>query len=166
MWPASLKAQSVGMKITRYTDYALRVMVYLANAPEGLVAIHTLAQACDAPENHIMKVTPTLVRGGFVKSMRGRGGGLKLARPPEEIRLGDIVQVTEGKLDLGDCAECTLTDCCKVKRALAQAGDAFLAALNEYRLSDMLGQSPQSIGRQLSATNSLLRLKEPIATPA
>ena len=154
------------MKITRYTDYALRVMVYLANAPEGLVAIHTLARACDAPENHIMKVTPTLVRGGFVKSMRGRGGGLKLARPPEEIRLGDIVQVTEGKFDLGDCGDCSLVDCCKVRRALAHAGDAFLAALNEYRLSDMMGQTPQSVARQLGVVSGDPRQKTPLACSA
>lgn len=154
------------MKITRYTDYALRVMVFLANAPEGLVAIHALAQACEAPENHIMKVTPALVRGGFVKSTRGRGGGLKLARPAAEIRLGDVVRVAEGKFDLGDCVSCGLTGCCNVKRVLAAAGDAFLATLNDYTLADMLGEDPKAIGRQLDGAFSEMRFPRQESCPS
>ena len=134
------------MKLTRYTDYALRVMVYLANAPPGLVAIHTLAQACEAPENHIMKVTPALVRGGFVQSTRGRGGGLKLARPASEIRLGDIVRTAEGRFDLGGCVDCRLAGYCNISSVLAAAGEAFLETLNRFTLADMLGESPLAVG--------------------
>jgi len=125
------------MKLTRYTDYALRVMIYLANAPEGLVAIHTLAKACEAPENHIMKVTPTLVRGGLVQSTRGRGGGLRLARPAAEIKVGEIVRLAEGAFDLGDCATCALSAACAVRKALATAGEAFLASLDQQTLADL-----------------------------
>ena len=133
------------MKLTRYTDYALRIMTHLAAVPEGLVAIHTLAAACDAPENHVMKVTPALVRGGFVKSTRGRGGGLRLGRPAGEIRLGDIVRLTESGFDLNDCAECTLESRCKLKQAIALAGEAFLTVLNQFTLADMLDGGVDSI---------------------
>jgi Rrf2 family nitric oxide-sensitive transcriptional repressor len=137
--------QTSGMKLTRYTDYALRIMAHLAAMPDGLVAIHTLAAACDAPENHVMKVTPTLVRGGFIKSTRGRGGGLRLGRPAEEIRLGDIVRLTESGFDLNDCVDCALVSRCKLKQAIALAGEAYLAVLNQFTLADMLDGDVDSV---------------------
>ncbi len=133
------------MRLTRYTDYALRIMTHLATMPEGLLAIHALAVACDAPENHVMKVTPALVRGGFVRSTRGRGGGLRLARPAEEIRLGDIVRLTESGFDLEDCADCALEPRCRLKQAIRQAGEAFLAVLNQFTLADMVDGGALSV---------------------
>ena len=138
------------MKLTRYTDYALRIMTHLATVPDGLVAIHALAAACDAPENHVMKVTPALVRGGFIKSTRGRGGGLRLGRPAEEIRLGDIVRLTESGFDLEGCADCALEPSCKLKQAIGLAGEAFLAVLNQFTLADMLDVSADSIPRKVA----------------
>lgn len=137
-------AQCGAMKLTRYTDYALRVMVHLANTPEGLVAIHALAKACDAPENHIMKVTPALVRGGLVNSTRGRGGGLRLAKDPADIRVGEIVSLAEGRFDLGDCAQCGLESCCTVRGVLSEAGDAFIASLNRHTLADLIATQGQT----------------------
>jgi len=133
------------MKLTRYSDYALRIMTHLARSPEGLVAIHTLADACEAPENHVMKVTPTLVRGGFINSTRGRGGGLRLARAADQIRLGDIVRLTEGSFDLDGCTDCNLASGCKLRQTLALAGEAFLAVLNQFTLADILDPESNSI---------------------
>ena len=144
------------MKLTRYTDYALRIMTHLAMVPDGLVAIHTLAAACDAPETHVMKVTPTLVRGGFVKSTRGRGGGLRLGRPAEEIRLGDIVRLTESGFDLEGCSDCALEPRCKLKQAIALAGEAFLAVLNQFTLADMLDAGPDSVSLKVANLQPIL----------
>ena len=140
-----LGAQAPAMKLTRYTDYALRIMTHLARAPDRLVAIHALALACDAPENHVMKVTPALVRGGFVKSTRGRGGGLRLGRPADQILLGDIVRLTEGGFDLDDCTGCALASDCTLRQALSLAAEAFLTVLNQFSLTDMLDENAESI---------------------
>jgi Rrf2 family transcriptional regulator, nitric oxide-sensitive transcriptional repressor len=126
------------VKLTRYTDYALRVLLLLGRNPDKLMSIHELSTACGAPENHVMKVTPTLVRGGFIASARGRGGGLKLAKAPSEIRLGEVVRITEGGLDLGECAECAMADDCNLNDALSGAGEAFLMALDGFTLADVI----------------------------
>lgn len=126
------------VKLTRYTDYALRVLQLLGRNPDKLMSIHELSTACGAPENHVMKVTPALVRGGFIASARGRGGGLKLAKNPKEIRLGDVVRVTEGGLDLGECGECLMAADCHLSSALNSASDAFFNALDGVTLADVI----------------------------
>ena len=127
------------MRLTRHTDVALRIMIRLAQTPGERVAIRILAADCDAPENHVMKITPTLARAGLVRSVRGRIGGLVLARAPEDIALGEIVRVTEpGFSQASDACEAQggLAD------AIADAAAAYLDALNRYRLSDMLKAIP------------------------
>jgi len=114
-------------------------MIRLARTPEERVAIRVLAADCDAPENHVMKITPTLAKAGLVRSVRGRIGGLVLARAPEEITLGEIVRVTEpGFTPPLDASGATggLID------AIAEAAAAYLDALNRRRLSDMLHIPP------------------------
>lgn len=111
-------------------------MIRLARTPEDRVAIRVLAADCDAPENHVMKITPTLAKAGLVRSVRGRIGGLVLARAPEGITLGEIVRVTEPgfaqPLDAGGA----------LATAIAEAAAAYLDALNQHRLSDMLQTPP------------------------
>ncbi len=126
------------MKLTRYTDYALRVLQLLGRNPDKLMSIHELSKTCGAPENHVMKVTPALVRGGFIASARGRGGGLKLAKNPRDIRLGDVVRVTEGGLDLGECGDCAMATDCHLTAALTNASDAFFQALDTVTLADVI----------------------------
>jgi Rrf2 family nitric oxide-sensitive transcriptional repressor len=127
-----------GVKLTRYTDYALRVLQHLAQHTDRLCSIHELSEACGAPENHVMKVTPLLVRGGFIASARGRGGGLKLAKTAGDIRLGAVVRLTEGGLDLGDCQDCKLGPDCGMHNVLTGASDAFLSHLDTVTLADVL----------------------------
>ena len=114
-------------------------MIRLARPPEERVAIRVLDADCDAPDNHVMKITPPLAKAGLVRSVRGRIGGLVLARAPEDIALGEIVRVTEpGFSQAPDACEAQggLAD------AIADAAAAYLDALNRYRLSDMLKAIP------------------------
>lgn len=117
-------------------------MIRLARTPEARVAIRVLASDCDAPENHVMKITPTLARAGLVRSVRGRIGGLLLARSPDDIWLGEIVRITEP--GFSRAPEATGTPRCanRLADAVAAAADAYLDALNHYRLSDMLPPAP------------------------
>ncbi|MBW6547234.1 Rrf2 family transcriptional regulator, partial [Salmonella enterica subsp. enterica serovar Weltevreden] len=87
------------MKLSRYTDYALRVLIYLAGRDQGLASIRQIAQAYAISHNHLMKIVQDLGHAGFVETVRGRGGGLRLARPASAIVIGDVVRHTE---DLGD----------------------------------------------------------------
>ena len=111
-------------------------MIRLAQTPGERVAIRILAADCDAPENHVMKITPTLAKAGLVRSVRGRIGGLVLARAADDICLGEIVRVTEPGFSEAPDAGGGLTD------AIADAAAAYLEALNRYRLSDMLKATP------------------------
>ena len=111
-------------------------MIRLAQTPDARVAIRILAADCDAPENHVMKITPTLAKAGLVRSVRGRIGGLVLARAPDQIALGEIVRVTEPGFSEAPDARGGLAD------AIADAAAAYLNALNRYRLSDMLTSAP------------------------
>ena len=133
------------VKLTRYTDYALRILIQLARAPDRLQSIRELSLACDAPENHVMKVTPTLVRGRLVASARGSGGGMKLAKSADQIRIGDVVRLTEGVLNIGACEACTPCVGCGLPNLLAEAGEAFLTTLNRQSLADLLqDQTPSA----------------------
>lgn len=114
-------------------------MIRLAQTPEARVAIRVLAADCDAPENHVMKITPTLAKAGLLRSIRGRIGGLILARAPDDIRLGEIVRVTEPGFSKASETRQTgggLAD------AIADAASAYIDALNRYRLSDMVKAAP------------------------
>ncbi|MEF9604514.1 Rrf2 family transcriptional regulator, partial [Paracoccus sp. PXZ] len=83
------------MRLTRYTDYAMRVLLYLGREPERLCSIGEIAQAYGISQNHLMKVINDLVHAGFLASLRGRNGGIRLARPPAEINIGALVRHTE-----------------------------------------------------------------------
>ena len=83
------------MYLTQHTDYGLRVLIYTAINDDALVNISTIAETYNISKSHLMKVVTALVKGGFLTSIRGKGGGLKLAKPPEEIRVGMVVRVTE-----------------------------------------------------------------------
>lgn len=140
------------MKLTRYTDYALRILLQLGRSPNRLQSIHDLSVACNAPENHVMKVTPTLVRGGLAASARGRGGGMKLAKTPDQISVGEVVRLTEGPLDVGECNDCLQCNSCHLPNVLENAGEAFLLALDKVTLADILasGDPPShSFGDQV-----------------
>lgn len=126
------------MRLTRYTDYAMRVLLYLANQPDDrLSSIATIARGYGISRNHLMKVVNDLVRAGYVESVRGRLGGIRLARDPATIRVGEVVRHTEDDFELVDCEGCVIAPACGLTGALHQATAAFLAVLDGYSLADL-----------------------------
>ncbi|SEN95964.1 transcriptional regulator, BadM/Rrf2 family [Paracoccus alcaliphilus] len=125
------------MKLTRHTDYALRVMIYLARPGDGLVSIRQIAGVYGISQNHLMKIVQSLGHAGFVETVRGRHGGLRLARAADQISLGGLVRHTEGDIRLVDCQGCVLTPGCSLPSIFAEATEAFLAVLDRYTLADI-----------------------------
>ncbi|MGG7567387.1 RrF2 family transcriptional regulator [Rhodovulum sp. DZ06] len=128
------------MRLTRYSDYALRTALYLAAQTDRLSAIADVAAAYDVPENNLRKVVNDLVRAGFFESVRGRSGGVRLARDPSEIRVGEMLRVTEGHQAMVDCTGCFLAPTCGLIPGLADAREAFFAALDGKTLADLVDE--------------------------
>lgn len=128
------------MRLTRFTDYSLRVLAYLGAHPERTCSIAEIAHAYDISQNHLMKVVHGLRQQGFVKSVRGRSGGVRLARPAGEINVGDLVRRTEDDFRLVDCSECVIAPGCGLIGTLRQALGAFMTVLDNYTLADMVGE--------------------------
>ena len=132
------------MRLTVYTDYALRVLMYVAVRPDPLPTIGQIADAYQISRNHLMKVVYELGQAGYLETVRGKNGGLRLARRPEEIVLGRLVRETEPDMALVPCfdpirAQCAITPACRLRGALAEARAAFLAVLDGYTLADLVG---------------------------
>lgn len=145
------------MRLTVYTDYALRLLMYLAVKDDGLATIAEVAVSYGISKNHLMKVAHQLGQAGYVETVRGRGGGLRLAKPVEAVNLGDVVRRTEPDMAVVAClnpvdAPCAIKSCCVLRRALAQAGTAFLEVLDGYSLADLV--KPRTPLRGLLAIES------------
>ena len=125
------------MRLTRYSDYALRVLIYLSSRPDGLCSIAEIARAYGISNNHLMKVVQELGRSGFVATVRGRSGGIRLARPASEIIVGDVIRSTEKGFALADCGKCGLAPACGMTSVLNEAVEAFLAVLDRYSFADL-----------------------------
>ena len=128
------------MRLTRYTDYAMRVLLYLGARPERLCSISEIAGAYDISQNHLMKVVSDLVNAGYLVSVRGRFGGVRLARTPAEISIGAVVRHTEDGSDLVDCGSCIIAPACGLTGALHQALAAFMRVLDGYTLESLLSR--------------------------
>ena len=128
------------MRLTRYTDYAMRVLLYLGARPERLCSISEIAGAYDISQNHLMKVVSDLVNAGYLVSVRGRFGGVRLARTPAEISIGAVVRHTEDGFDLVDCGGCIIAPACGLTGALHQALAAFMRVLDGYTLESLLSR--------------------------
>ena len=126
------------MKLTLFTDYSVRVLLYLGAHPGRLCSIAEVAQGYRISQNHLMKVVNQLARQGYVESVRGRSGGIRLGRAPEEINLGALVRETEDGFDLVDCGQCVVAPACGVTGVLNEALRAFFAVLDRHTLADML----------------------------
>jgi Rrf2 family nitric oxide-sensitive transcriptional repressor len=138
------------MRLTRYTDYAMRVLLKLGAEPDRLFSIAEVATAYQISQNHLMKITNDLVNAGYLRSVRGRNGGIALARPPAQINVGAVIRHTEMEFDLVDCAHCVIAPACGLTEALNKAVAAFLAVLDGYTLADLLGRK-EMIGMLLAA---------------
>lgn len=131
------------MKLTTFTDYSLRVLIYLAADPERRVTIAEIAHSFGISETHLMKVVHTLGRLGLVATVRGKGGGLALARPAEDIAIGDVVRATEGQAVPAQCfgdghGECRVASVCRLRSLLRDAVDAFYDVLDRCTLADVV----------------------------
>ena len=130
------------MRLTVYTDFSLRVLMYLAVRPERRPTIAEIASSYGISKNHIMKVVHQLGVAGYIETVRGKNGGMRLARPPQDIVVGEIVRRTEPDMALVPCfdpinAACVISAACRLRRALHQARAAFLAVLDDYTLADL-----------------------------
>ena len=130
------------MRLSRFTDYSLRALLYVAAAPEGRTTIAEIAGAFRISEHHLVKVVHFLGRHGFLDTMRGRGGGLRLAREPGEINVGRLVRLTEGGDMPAECFDrhtnqCVLSGACGLQVALRRAVDQFYAELGRYTIADL-----------------------------
>jgi Rrf2 family nitric oxide-sensitive transcriptional repressor len=137
------------MRLTLHTDYALRLLMFLAIEPDELHTIEEIALRYDISRNHLMKIAQTLVQEGFIESLRGRGGGLRLGLGPapglevKSINLGAVVRATEDSFALVECFDrehnrCLITSACGLRGPLEEALQAFLAVLDRYCLDDLV----------------------------
>lgn len=133
------------MRLTAHTDYALRILLHAAlladKDAEGLLSIAEVAEAHAISRNHAMKVVNLLANAGLLETVRGRGGGFRLGQPAGEIRLGQVVRLTEPCLSPADCAQCLLRSGCGLTAMLGRAMDAFLAELDAQTLADAAAAS-------------------------
>lgn len=127
------------MKLTLYTRYALNVLVHLARTSHGLSSIGEIARTYGASHNHLMKIVSDLSRAGFVEAVRGRKGGIRLARPPREITLGDIVRHTEAGMPMEVGDETANRELTPLADVLGQAFASFLETLDGTTLDDVAG---------------------------
>lgn len=130
------------MHLTTFSDYAMRTLVYIGLKHGELVTISTIAKAYEVSENHLMKVVNFLGQRGYIETIRGKGGGLRLARSPETINLGELVLATEGDAGLLACVNgqsgCCIQPACKLTAILREAHEAMFLVLNRYTLADLL----------------------------
>ena len=138
------------MRLTRYTDYSLRVLLYLANRKDESATISELADFYKISRNHLVKVVHNLGLNGYILTTRGRYGGLKLARPAKEIQIGEVVRSTEPDFDLLECFnpatdQCVITRSCGLKSVIFNAQASFLGVLDKYTLADIAKTSKKTL---------------------
>jgi Rrf2 family transcriptional regulator, nitric oxide-sensitive transcriptional repressor len=149
------------MRLTTFSDYSLRVLMYLGVHGERLATVGEIALAYGISENHLVKVVHHLAQHGYIKTTRGKGGGMRLARPPEKINVGEVVRGTEEDLVLVECFDRATSDCriepaCVLKGVLRRAIDAFFATLERCTLADLLVTRPK-LARILVLSDARLR---------
>lgn len=137
------------MRLTTFSDYTLRVLMFLSVERDRLATIPEIAAAYGISENHLMKVVHQLARSGVIESVRGKGGGIRLMRDPAEIRLGQIVRTSEGPSAIVECLSdqpeaCKIVPACRLAPILVRAFDALYATLDEYSLADLVNKPDQT----------------------
>jgi len=137
------------MQLTSYSDYSLRVLIYLGLRPENVTTIADISQSYNISRNHIVKVVHNLSNLGFIRTIRGRHGGMMLARNPESINVADVIQKTEPNFCIAECfdndGKCCIKEYCRLKGILDQACQGFFAVLGKYTLADLLDNNAQLI---------------------
>lgn len=136
------------MQLTLYTDYSLRVLIYLGMRPEQQATITEIADSYGVSRNHLVKVVHNLANLGYIKTTRGRGGGMLLAYRPEQINIGEVVKKTEPNFNLVECFDkenntCPIAPGCALIKALKAARSSFLEVLNQYTLADVVANADE-----------------------
>jgi len=135
------------MQLTAHTDYALRVLIYLTRHPNQLITINELADFFSISKNHLVKVVHRLGLKGFVRTVRGKGGGICLARPAAQISVGSVVREIEPHFQIAECfnpqkqGNCAIQSQCGLTALLGRAVQQFLGELDKSMLSDLVGPS-------------------------
>ncbi|MEI8030470.1 MAG: Rrf2 family transcriptional regulator [Comamonadaceae bacterium] len=152
------------MRLTDYTDYTLRVLMFCALHPQRSVTIAELADSHAVSKNHLMKIVNDLARQGLLQTTRGRGGGLRLLKRAADIRIGDVVRASETDFRLVECFDashntCTLTAHCQLKQVFTTALRSYMAELDKVTLADITRQKPARLGNSSTAVNTPLQSK-------
>ncbi len=137
------------MRLTDYTDYTLRVLMFCALNPERSITIAELAESHAVSKNHLMKIVNDLARQGLLQTTRGRGGGLRLNKPAADINIGDVVRQSETDFRIVECFDishnaCTITAHCQLKHVFKTALQSYLAELDKVTLADVTRPMPAS----------------------
>jgi Rrf2 family transcriptional regulator, nitric oxide-sensitive transcriptional repressor len=147
------------MRLTLHTDYSLRVLIHVGVADGKLITITDIAKTFDISKQHLMKVVNNLSQKGYLDTVRGRGGGIRLSRAPRDINVGELVRQTEETLGVVGCLEqrgyCPIQRVCELRGVFEEATQAFLAVLDGYTLADLI--------KPRRALSSLLLLDQQVA---
>ncbi len=141
------------MRLTRYTDYAIRVLLYLGSHTDALASIRVVAKSFGISENHLMKVVQDLAAAGFIEAVRGRNGGIRLAKPTDQINLGKVLRHTEGLDELLECSTCVVAPACGLPPVLSEAMAAFVGVFDKYTVEDLVRRR-QELRSLLTAAQS------------
>jgi Rrf2 family nitric oxide-sensitive transcriptional repressor len=142
------------VRLTNFSDYALRILMYAAVQSDRLITIEETAEVYGISRAHLMKVANQLTRAGYLKAVRGRSGGLALAKRPNRIKLGEVLRATEPDFTLVECfapeGNCLISPRCRLRGVLQEALSAFTGTLDRYTLADLI-LSPADFGIQPAA---------------
>ncbi|MDF3836552.1 Rrf2 family transcriptional regulator [Cupriavidus basilensis] len=141
------------MRLTDYTDYSLRTLIYVAVHPGELVTIQRVADAFGIPKNHLIKIVQKLGQAGFLHTVRGRAGGIELGRPAAGINVGEVIRTMESDFHLVECFQgddnhCIITRVCGLRGVLSAALRAYFEVLDAYTLQDLV-EKPAALNRAL-----------------
>ena len=136
------------VRLSTYTDFGLRTLMYLASLPEGqLSTAAEVSSVYNVSLNHLVKVAGQLKKLGYLEAIRGKNGGIRLAVPPKDINVGQVIRQLENHLDGVDCSStnCQLVPACRLRHALALAMEDFLKVMGQYTLADLIANKGQLI---------------------
>lgn len=145
------------MQLTKYSDYGLRVLMYVSLKTDGLSTIREISEAYNISENHLMKLIHHLGKLGYIHTVRGKNGGIELARNPDSINIGNLILETETNLNIVECFDpqqntCPIMGYCRLEIILSEALEAFIQILKKYTLQDLI-ERPNNLTRKLLRIN-------------